>query len=405
MQIQSGHYLSSMTLPASPVPSVVTQIFDFIQACSARPWVGSSEASTESDADFNALCCQLFQYQTEHNLAYRRWCASRGALNREIVNWTEIPCVPTSSFKEIEWTCLQPQDRNRVFHSSRTTEQRPSRHFHSDRSIELYEASLIPGFERHLMADRDARVGAGQTGVPDRPRMLFLTPPSHSAPHSSLSHMLECVQRRFASPESSFIGKVDDAGTWVLDRVQTLAVLKEAMVANQPLWIFGTAFNVVHLLDFMAEQKLRYRLATGSRVMETGGYKGRSRVLAKADLHSLITLHLGIPDTHIVCEYGMSELSSQAYDRVVRIGSVAWLPPRRFQFPPWVRARIVSPETGREVAVGEMGMVRILDLANAYSVLAVQTEDLGRRWEDGFELTGRASASESRGCSLMSGEV
>ena len=52
--------------------------------------------------------------------------------------------------------------------------------------------------------------------------------------------------------------------------------------------------------------------------METGGYKGRSRSLPKAELHALITRRLGISGEHIICEYGMSELSSQAYDSRVQ---------------------------------------------------------------------------------------
>jgi hypothetical protein len=48
--------------------------------------------------------------------------------------------------------------------------------------------------------------------------------------------------------------------------------------------------------------------------METGGYKNRSRSMPKAELHALIKERLGVPCENIICEYGMSELSSQAYD-------------------------------------------------------------------------------------------
>ena len=127
--------------------------------------------------------------------------------------------------------------------------------------------------------------------------------------------------------------------------------------------------------------------------METGGYKSRSRSLPKAELHSLITEWLGVPPSQVVCEYGMSELSSQAYDcelgkadRRVRSNS------RIFHFPPWARAQVVSPETGREVAEGETGLIRVFDLANVFSVMAIQTEDLAVRRGDGFELIGRAQS-------------
>ena len=74
---------------------------------------------------------------------------------------------------------------------------------------------------------------------------------------------------------------------------------------------------------------------------------------------------------------------------------------RHFYFPPWARVQITSPETGREVAEGETGIIRIFDLANVFSVAAIQTEDLGIRRGAGFELIGRAQMAEPRGCSLM----
>ncbi len=145
--------------------------------------------------------------------------------------------------------------------------------------------------------------------------------------------------------------------------------------------------------------------------METGGYKNRSRSMPKAELHALITKHLGVPRANIICEYGMSELSSQAY----AVTSDKWpvtskdgaathhssLVTHHFQFPPWARVQIISPETGREVAEGETGLIRIFDLANVFSVAAIQTEDLGIRRGDDFELIGRAQLAEPRGCSLM----
>jgi hypothetical protein len=63
--------------------------------------------------------------------------------------------------------------------------------------------------------------------------------------------------------------------------------------------------------------------------------------------------------------------------------------------------QIVSPETGRKVNDGETGLIRVLDLANVFSVAAIQTEDLGIRRASGFELAGRAPLAEARGCSLM----
>jgi hypothetical protein len=109
-----------------------------------------------------------------------------------------------------------------------------------------------------------------------------------------------------------------------------------------------------------------------------------------------------VPRENIICEYGMSELSSQAYDLEIQNSKLKTQnSERQFHFPPWARVQIISPETGREVAEGETGLIRIFDLANVFSVASIQTEDLGVRRGDGFELIGRAQLAEPRGCSLM----
>jgi len=92
----------------------------------------------------------------------------------------------------------------------------------------------------------------------------------------------------------------------------------------------------------------------------------------------------------------MSELSSQAY---ATVGTTAEL--RAFHFPPWARAQVISAETGALVDEGETGLLRVLDLANIFSVAAIQTEDLALRRGNGFELLGRAALAEPRGCSLL----
>ena len=178
-------------------------------------------------------------------------------------------------------------------------------------------------------------------------------------------------------------------GSWQLDFTALLHALNRSGESSQPALIFGTAFSFVQLLDYLAEQGTDLELPEGSRVMETGGYKGRSRIVPKEQLRAMITERLGVTPGNIVSEYGMSELSSQAYGGPL------------FRFPPWVRWQVISPETGWEAAEGEVGLIRIFDLANVASVLAVQTEDLGIRHGDGFELLGRAALSEPRGCSLM----
>ena len=365
------------------------------------------DSDPEAEQIFSFLAQSLFDLQFRRNQPYQKYCQARDVTPGKIAHWKQIPALPIRAFKEMAVTSLASAERVFVFNSSGTTEQRPSSHFHDLESLKACEASLLPWFEAHFLAGWPCREKA-KVMIPWN--MIFLTPPPTLAPHSSLVHMFDTVGRKFGSKHSVFLGEIDPSGAWILNLAQIHRELREAVEARRMICLLGTAFNFVHLLDYLAERKMVFQLPQGSRVLETGGYKGRTRALPKSELHSLIRESLGVGADHIVCEYGMSELSSQAYDRVVPVSSDEIQTDSRdqlrfergvFQFPPWARAQVISPETGREVGEGETGLIRIFDLANIRSVMAIQTEDLALRRGRGFELIGRATLAEPRGCSLM----
>lgn len=353
--------------------------------------------------NFNQLALELFALQFQHCAAYRRLCGARGVTTESLKHWTQIPPVPTAAFKELELTSLSRQERSGVFFSSGTSGQQPSRHFHSAESLALYEAALLPWFQRHLLPELLVCPGAKSAPPAKTPQIVSLTPTRRDAPNSSLVHMFDTVAGEFGPGRSLFYGAVAQDGSWELKTDLVVDALGDLSAAGQAVLLLGTAFLFVHLLDALSARGLRLRLPPSSRALETGGYKGRSRALPKGELHSLISERLGLSPACIVCEYGMSELSSQAYDRVAGgpMDAADAVPSRVFRFAPWARTQVCSPEDGKEVADGQTGLLRIFDLANVYSVMAIQTEDLAVRRGDGFELLGRAELAEARGCSLM----
>ncbi|MBI97710.1 MAG: hypothetical protein CMO78_04145 [Verrucomicrobiales bacterium] len=310
--------------------------------------------------DFEEISRELFALQFEHVPPYRSYCEELG-VNPD--SRLPVPAIPTTAFRDYLITSLPEDERETVFHSSSTTGQSPSQHYHNANSLKLYEHSLTKGFHQALQATV---------------RTLSLTPPPKQAPHSSLAHMLNSVQL-----EPYFTGTATPEG-WRVDINQTVDFCQSS---NEPITLMGTAFSFVHLCDAIDS----IQLPSGSRIFETGGYKNQSRELPKMELHQLIGQKLNVPLNYIHCEYGMCELSTQAY----AIGQGA------FQFPHWAQARIVSPETGKPSTINETGLLEVVDLANVYSVQAIQTGDLAKRAEGGrFELIGRLANREPRGCSL-----
>jgi hypothetical protein len=336
---------------------------------------------------FDDLARAVFRFQFEQNTPYRAFCESRGVTPATLQSVDEVPAIVTSAFKDLDLSVLPLSARTTVFYSSGTTTQRPSRHFHSTRTLRVYEHSLLRWFKPNVLPDYR------------RANFLVLTPPAIESPHSSLVHMFDTLTREFAASAARFCATAASDGTWSINFDQVLETAQKLLSQKTPTVICGTAFSFVHLCDFLARTGQTLSFPLGSRVFETGGYKGRSRSIPKPELHDMISRHLSIPETHIVSEYGMSELSSQAYDR--KFGTSG---NRIYRFPAWVRFSVLSPETGRVVAEGETGLLRVLDLANVGSVMAIQTEDLALRRGHGFELLGRAALTELRGCSLMNAQ-
>ena len=328
------------------------------------------------EGDFNEYACALFRLQSKRVLPLRKLCVAKNIVPEEITNWQDIPTLPADSFGEFEITSLRPDDRTVVFHSSGTTGANTSKHWHNDESLSIYEASLKSSFQIHMIPEA---IWSGDC--------LSLTPSNVEAPHSSLAYMAENV----TCPNVQFAGINSNDG-WRVDVEIVNSACTHAVEQQRPIVIIGPAFSFVHWLDELTEN---FHLPEGSRVMETGGYKGRSREMPKTELHAMISRKLGISREWIVCEYGMCELGSQAYDTIAGNGLE-----RCFRFPSWARAQIINADTGALVADGEAGLLRIFDLTNVRSVVGVQTQDLAIRRGVGFELIDRSTHANPRGCSL-----
>jgi len=327
----------------------------------ARDILSYIHSDAPDDGIFNDLSLRLFAHQFENNAPYRRLCESVGICPSDIRHWQQVPAAPAQAFKRCELSCVPADFIRAQFHSSGTTGADTSRHYMDEDGLILYEASLRRGFERAL---------------PDRPREIWALMPSPDAsPNSSLSHMLGAL----------------DAGRFFWDDNEAIA---EALAARQePILLFGTAFAFVGLFDSTAAN---WTLPAGSLIIETGGFKGRTREVAREDLYAMLSSRLGAPVDRCYSEYGMSEMASQFYGR--------GLDPIK-RGPHWVRTLVVDPETGAEAKAGDPGLLAHFDLANFNSVGAIQTEDLGIAAGDGFTLMGRATDAELRGCSLTAEEL
>lgn len=314
------------------------------------------ENGAHGESEFERLALALFARQHELCAPYRRLCLGQDASPENVRSWQDIPAVPAAAFKVFDLSCVPLAETAAVFHSSGTTGAQASKHYFDADALALYEISLRAGFDAAL---------------PTRPPLLWAMMPTPAvSPNSSLSHMLRTLGA--------------DCFFWDNDTVLS-ASLSEL---TEPVTLFGTAFAFVQLFDGTSQN---WRLPAGSVVVETGGFKGRTREVPRDALYALFSARLGVPSAHCLSEYGMSEMASQFYGHG---------PDPEKRGPQWVRTRTIDPETGRDTPPGTPGLLRHYDLANFNSVLALQTQDLGMLTPGGFILHGRAPSAEVRGCSL-----
>jgi hypothetical protein len=329
-----------------------------------------------SDAAFNDLALRIFRFQFEHNLPYRKYCERRGVYPHSVRDWVNVPAVPTAAFKEAALVSGDASDAAAVFRTSGTTHGEEKRGAHYVLDLELYEHSLLPTFRRYVLAGLDH--------VP----IVSIVLPSELNPESSLSFMVSTVLRQLGTAGSTYaIGQngIDFSILHKWLRAQTGA-----------LCILGTSLAFVHWFEHLARTDESFVLPAGSRVMDTGGFKGSTRVITSTELRAQYTATLGIGERHAINEYGMTEMLSQFYDAHA-------LDPNSMhvkQGPAWVRSVIVDPETLAPLPPGELGLLKHFDLANLFSVSAIQTEDLAINKGNGFELLGRAGGAAPRGCSI-----
>jgi hypothetical protein len=267
--------------------------------------------------------------------------------------------------------CFDEADTVAVFCTSGTTNGNRGRHLFDD--LNLYRLASMQSFRQVFL-----------TGL-TRMLVVSLIPTVEKRPDSSLSQMVSWIIEDFGTGSSV----VDPTG-------------KSLESVDEPVLILGTAIDLARAFESLPSLELPH----GTRIMETGGFKGQERTLTRNELFALYE-RAGVSAAFVVGEYGMTELSSQWYDGIA--GHASSSPESRIYWPaPWARTRVVDPNTMALVEFGQTGLLLHVDPANCASVQAVLTSDLGERCKspnggpDGFRYVGRATGAMLRGCSLRS---
>lgn len=351
----------------------------------ARAFVAAFEEGRDPPEPFAALAGDLARYQVDNVEGYARLVRARGLATSALGAPETLPAVPTDAFKLTRVAAFDEPETSVVFRTSGTTIG--ARGSHPLRDVGTYDAAAVAFGRRWLARDFEKRVP-----------VVVLGPSPDDAPDSSLVHMCAAFALAFgteAAVDDVFVIKDD-----VIDATRFDERVARALAEETPMLVLATSFALVHFLEGMDE--IEFPLPAGSRIMQTGGFKGKSREVESGRLRAEVARVFCVDERAVVSEYGMTELSSQFYERTLfDAGARAGI----YAEPPWARVVPVDADSLEPVKDGEIGIAKIVDLMNVDSAVAVLAADRVRRVDGGFELLGRAPGAPPRGCSIAIDEL
>jgi hypothetical protein len=345
----------------------------------------------ETPDEFDRVALEVFRRQAVECAPYRDYLDAVGIDPCGVTRVSEIPFLPIEFFKTHRVYC-GANEPEAVFTSSSTGGGGESRHFVAH--LTDYDAVYTRGFEIFY-------------GSPGRYAIFALLPSYLEREGSSLVRMAGGL---IAAGRAAGRG----GGFYLRNHARMLA---DMAADGGPKIVLGVSYALLDLAGEMTAGDERGgerddeigderggdkgdkgvngdkggpKLPPETIIMETGGMKGRRAEMSKAQMHSVLRAAFGVPSIH--SEYGMAELTSQAYSAGEGV----------FRTPPWMRVAVRDLVDPFDVRGEGRGAINIIDLANLHSCAFIATQDLGRVVPDGsFTLDGRVARSDIRGCNLL----
>ena len=309
----------------------------------------------QGNGEFESVALEVFRFQAEHCAPYKQYIELLGINPKSIDHLEQIPFLPIELFKSHDIYCGE-HEPEKIFTSSNTGGTVASRHMMQ--SLAHYEKAFTLGFEQFY-------------GTATKWSIYGLLPNYLQREGSSLVYMVDRLIERCGS------------GGFYLDEYEKL--LSDIEADPKPKILLGVSYALWDLAEKFSP-KLHDTI-----VMETGGMKGQRKELPKAEFHKILTNAFGVEKIH--SEYGMAELTSQAYSDGDGI----------FRSPSWLK--FLTRDVNNPLKVNfspARGAINIIDLANISSCAFIATQDVGSTFADGsFRIEGRLSGAAIRGCNLL----
>lgn len=312
-----------------------------------------------TDVKFTELALEVYEFQRAHNSVYAQWSNLLGESDKKVNIIEDIPFLPISLFKNHPVTSYTTHEL--IFTSSSTSGTGQSKHLiYKERD---YIDTFTRGFREHFRHTQFDYLAA-------------LLPSYLDRSGSGLIHMVQNLMQsevgNGAFYNRNFSLLVED-----LERLSSM---------GKRILLFGVTFGLLELSKINNSVNWEY-----VDIVETGGMKGHGKEQVRDELYR--ALRIAFPGVKIHSEYGMTELSSQAY--AIENG--------QFTCPSWMKILIQDPSDPKVfLGPGKTGRICVIDLMNYHSCAFIATDDLGKTTESGtFEVLGRFDYADIRGCNQL----
>lgn len=323
---------------------------------------------------------------------YRRWCDRRGwdPYKTEVTSVEELPYLPVNIFKRLELHALENREALKILRSSAVSSQVPSTvaldKITRDRQMKVLAASL-----RELL------------GPSRRPFIVFDVQPNTVQRNSvELSARVAGLRGYLMAASKTYYVMNDTNGAPSLDIDRLKQALEEIASTGDELGMVAYTYVLYkHVVKDLLSKNIRFELPDSTKIIHFGGWKKlEAEKVSKHVLLEDTSSAFGVDAENVFDIYGFTEQLGVIYpddsDGIKRA-------------PVYSEVLVRDPVSLQRVPDGETGLLEfITPIPHSYPGAAVLTDDIGRivnrkagdsGWSGtGFEILGRASNAEVRGC-------
>lgn len=314
---------------------------------------------------FSGLEQDVFLYQSRRNSVFQQYLKLTHFKQGSTMDPSQIRFLPIELFKT-DLIKTGTWEAETVFLSSGTTGMIRSQH--AIRSLQYYHKNCLNIFNDMVIPV----INPGKMPL----NWIGLLPGYLENPNSSLISMFHSLTSLYDNSREILI---------TADFNRVIETLRSGQNDSLLTILLGVSFALVDLAQSIGTYPGKIC------ILETGGMKTDRRNLQKSEVLSIIKS--AFPNGQIISEYGMTELTSQAYSTDGK-----W-----YQMPPKMKVRIsATDDPWLILPAGRRGRINITDLGNLDTCSFIQTGDAGIVDENGrLEVLGRLQDEEPRGCNLM----